>query len=102
MKSKYPDKSIMGHFNVNSIRNNFDAASLIVKNIVDILMISEAKLDDSFLAAQLLLHGFSAPNRLRRNSKGGGILLYIKEKIPCRFLKVNLKLVFKLFLLKLI
>ena len=47
-------------------------------------MISETKLDDSFPTAQFLLHGFSAPYRLDRNSKGGGILLYIREDIPSR------------------
>ena len=74
MKSKCPDKLIMGHININSIRNKFDALSLIVRNNVDILMISETKLDDSFPTAQFLLHGFSAPYRLDRNSKDGGIL----------------------------
>ena len=48
---------------------------------------SEAKVDDSFPTAQLLLHGFSAPYRLVRNSKGGsGVLLYIREDIPSRLL----------------
>ena len=65
--------------------------SLIVKNNVDILMISETKLDNSFPTAQFLLHGFSAPYRLDRNSKGGGILLYIREDIPSRLLNSKLK-----------
>ena len=47
-------------------------------------MISETKLDDSFPTAQFLLHGFSAPYRLDRNSKGGGILLYIRKDMPSR------------------
>ena len=64
MKSKCPDKLIMGHLNINSIRNKFDALSVIVRNNVDILMISETK--------QFLFHGFIAPYRLDRNSKGGG------------------------------
>ena len=104
MKSNCPDKLIMGHLNINSIRNKSDLLSLIVKNNVDILMISETKLGDSFPAAQFLLHGFSAPYRLDRNSKCGGILLHISEDIPSKFLNtvVNLKLVLKLFLLKLI
>ena len=91
MKFKCPDKLIMGHLNINSIRNKFDALSLIIKNNVDILMISETKLDDSFLTAQFLLHSFSAPYRLDRNSKGGGILLYIREDIPSRLLNSKSK-----------
>ena len=65
--------------------------SLIVKNNVDILLISETNLDDSFPKAQFLLHGFSAPYRLDRNSKGQGILLYIREDIPSRLLNSKSK-----------
>ena len=91
MEPKCPDKLIMGHLDTNSIRNKFDALSLIVKNNVAILMISETKLDDSFPTAQFLLHGFSTPYRLNRNSKGGGMLLYIREGIPSRFLNSKSK-----------
>ena len=89
MKSKCPDKLIMGHLNINSIRNKFDA-------FVEILMISETKLNDSFPTAPFLLHGFSAPCRLERNSKGVGILLYIREDISSRFLNSKSKTVLKL------
>ena len=54
-------------------------------------MISETNLDNSFPTAQFLLHGFSAPYRLDRNSKGVGILLYIREDIPSRLLNSKLK-----------
>ena len=91
MNSKCPDKLIMGHLNINSIRNKFDAFSLIVKNNVDILMISETKLDDSFPTGQFLLYGFRGPYRLDRNSKGGGILLCIREDIPSRLLNSKSK-----------
>ena len=51
--------------------------SLIVKNNIDFLMISETKLEDSFPTAQFLLDGYSAPYRLGRNSKGGGTSINI-------------------------
>ena len=92
----------MSHLNINSFPDKFDALSLIVKNNVDILMISETKLDDSFPTAQFLLHGFSTPYRLQRNSKGGGILLYIKEDIPSRLLNIKSKTGIETILLKLI
>ena len=41
----------MGHLNINSVRNKFDALSLIFENNVNILMISKAKLDNSFPTA---------------------------------------------------
>ena len=49
-------------------------------------MISETKLDDSFPTDQFLIKGFSAPNRFDRNSKGGGLLLYIREDVPGKIL----------------
>ena len=52
-----------------------------VAQYVDILMLSETKLDSIFPTIQFLINGFSVPHRLDRNSKGGGILLYVSDKI---------------------
>ena len=49
--------------------------------VLDILMISETKLDDSFPEAQFYIEGFRAPFRLDRNKHGGGILLYVRNNI---------------------
>ena len=86
MKAQSSDKLILGHLNVNSIRNKFEALKFIIDNNIDILLISETKLDDSFPSAQFLIKGFSAPYRFDRNSKGGGLLFYIREDIPSKIL----------------
>ena len=75
---------IIGQLNINSIRNKFSFLDELVKDYLDILLISETKLDDSFTSNQFLLKGFSKPCRLYRSSNGGGLLLYIKEDIPSR------------------
>ena len=49
---------------------------------IDILMISETKLDKTFPVAQFLLQGFCMPCRFDDNPNGGGIMLYIREDIP--------------------
>ena len=41
-------KIIIAHRNINSIRNKFDILADIVKDNINILMISESKLDDPF------------------------------------------------------
>ena len=41
---------------------------------VDILMVSETKIDDTFPESQFLIEGFSKLFRLDRTAKGGGIL----------------------------
>ena len=77
---------IIGQLNINSIRNKFSFLDELVKDYLDILLISETKLDDSFTFNQFLLKVFSKACQLDRSSNGGGLLLYIKEDIPSRVL----------------
>ena len=86
MKIQCPEKIIAGHLNINSIRNKFDVLSSIIDTNIDILLISETKLDHSFSLAQFRLKGFCIPYRLDRNSKEDGLFLYFCEDIPSRFL----------------
>ena len=43
---------VIGHININSIRNKFDMLSSMVKDSTDTLMVLETKLDSSFPQAQ--------------------------------------------------
>ena len=51
------NKIVIGHLNINSLRNKFDFLVTQVKGYVDILMISETKLDESFPTGQFLIDG---------------------------------------------
>ena len=51
-------KIIIGHLNVNSLRNKFDALKSIIKDNIDIFVISETKLDESFPMGQFEIDGF--------------------------------------------
>ena len=73
---------IVGHLNINSIRNKFIFAESIVKAF-DLFLISESKLDSTFPMNQFHILGFKV-FRLDRNRFGGGLILYINENIPCR------------------
>ena len=66
------NKIIIGHLNINSIRNKCECLKYIMDKNVDILLISETKLDETFPAQQFHIEGFSPPNRRDRNDKGGG------------------------------
>ena len=61
----------------------------LIKNNVDILMISQTKLDESFPDGQFTVKGCSKPFRLDRNKNGGGIMLYVREDIPARLISVE-------------
>ena len=89
MRMKYVNNVLIGHLNINSLANKFDALSEIVKDKLDILVISETKLDDSFPENQFLIEGFKKPYRFHRNSNGGGVMLYIRKDIHCKELKNN-------------
>ena len=52
-------------------------------------MVSETKLDESFLVSQFLIIGFEKPIHLDWSSSGGGIILYVREGIPFKLLKSN-------------
>ena len=56
-----------------------------IKDNIDILLISETKLDERFLSGQFLLNGFSTLFRQDRTTNGGEISLYIMEDIPAFF-----------------
>ena len=76
------NKLIFGQLNINSLRNKFDMVSELIKGFVDVFMISETKLDDSFPEGQFFIEGYHTPFRYDRN--GGGILLYVREDIPAK------------------
>ena len=87
MKIHSTDKEILGHVNTNSIRNIFDSLIYMLDKNIDIFLISETKLDDTFPSAQFEIEGFTTPCRYDRNDKAGGLLLYIREDIPARLLQ---------------
>ena len=67
--------------NTNSGRNKFDSLIDMVNNKTDILMILETKLYYSFPTGQFYIRGLSESYRLDRKSKGGGLLLYVRDDI---------------------
>ena len=81
------NRLVIGQLNINLIRNKFEALKSIITGNLDILVITESKLDNSFPVSQFCIEGFSPPFRLDRNANGGGILIYIREDITCRELK---------------
>ena len=75
------NRPILAHIIINSIRNKFDQLVDGVKGNVDIFMISETKIDDSFPTMQFHIEGYFV-FRLDRSEYGGGILVYVREEIP--------------------
>ena len=89
----------MGNLNINSVRSKFEALTYIIDNNIDLHLISETKLDDSFPTVQFEMKAFSVPYRYGRNGKGGGLLLKIREDIQSKLL-ANQNVTLKLFQLR--
>ena len=78
---------IIAHVNINSISNKFDQLSYIIKDNVDILVVGETKLDDSFPTSQFRINGFSKPYRLDRTRNGGGVMIFVRDELPSKQLQ---------------
>ena len=60
-----------------------------VKGKVDIIVITESKLDHTFPDSSFRISGYNKPFRKDRNRNGGGILVFIRDDIPCKELQIN-------------
>ena len=53
-------------------------------------MVSETKIDVTFLVAQFCVEGYCSPYRIDRICKGEGALSYVNEDIPSKQIKLRL------------
>ena len=92
LRLNYTNKLIIDYLNINYLRNKFEFLNSLIKDNIDILMISETKLDQSFPTNQFMINAFSAFFRLDQNEKDGVIILYIREDIPSRLVSTEFQL----------
>ena len=78
------NRLIIGQLNINSLRNKFEALKLIMKGNLDILIITETKLDETFPKIQFCIDGYAPPFRVDRTKYGGGVIIYVREDIPSK------------------
>ena len=83
------NKLIFVHLNINSIGNKFDSLAGIIKDNIDILIISEMNVGNSFPDGQFFLDGFRTPFHNYRNKNCGGIMLFIRNDIPAKFVSTD-------------
>ena len=85
LRLKNVNKTIIGQINIKSISSKFNQLKELVLKHVDILVVCETKLDETFPSSQFHLDGFSLPYRLDRN-RNGGVMIFVKEDIPSKLL----------------
>ena len=67
----------------NSVRNIFEASEFLIKDKIDVFLVSEGKLDSSFPEAQFKILG----HRIFRKDGDkyrGGLMFYVNQNIPCK------------------
>ena len=70
------------HLNINSLRYKFDEIKeVLTDNFVDLLIISETKLDKSFNDNLFSVDGYKVQHR-DRNQYRGGLLTFIRSDFP--------------------
>ena len=80
---------LIGNLNITSICSKFNQTKCLLKGKVDILTITESKLDTSFRTTQFLIDRYLKPFRFYRNRNAVGVLLYVREDIACRESRSN-------------
>ena len=75
---------IIACLNINSLANKFDQLTTVINDNIDILVLLETKLDDTFPESQFVINGFSKPYRIDRNRNGGGVMIYVRQDIPSK------------------
>ena len=80
LKLRNLNRLIFCQININSIRNKFELLFYLVSNNIDVLLISETKIDNTFPVSQFCVPGYSVPFRLDRQ-KTEEVLCYMLRNI---------------------
>ena len=87
LKAKNSDRPVIAHININFLNPKYEPLKDIIKDNVDILLVSETKLDDTFPDGQFFIEGYKEPVRLDRNKNGGGLLFFIHDDLNSKEIK---------------
>ena len=72
LKSKHPESIFLVHLNVNSLQNKFDS----LKVLFDIFLVSESKLESSFLDGQCFIPVCRIVRKDLNKNEGENIFLH--------------------------
>ena len=78
--AQYKQARLIGNLSINSVRNKFDQLKDTVMKYIHILILTEAKLDESFLISQFLMKVFSKSYRFNR-------MVYTRNYFPSKILE---------------
>ena len=82
LKNENKKRPIIGYLNINSVRYKFDELKeILTDKIVDLLIISETKIDSSFNDNLFKVEGYKMERR-DRTTHGGGLTTFVRSDLP--------------------
>jgi hypothetical protein len=83
VRIKHPNKFQCVYLNINSFRNKFQSIKeLLNENLVDMSIVGETKLDETFRNGEFHVDNFYLWGA-DRTANGGGLLVYIRSDLAC-------------------
>jgi len=79
-KCKHRNNLVFAHLNVNSLKKKHAEIHLLVSGNIDVMFLSETKLDNTYTSSMFAIENYSIV-RQDRSSRGGGLLVYIRSDI---------------------
>ena len=98
IRTKNPNRIVLAHLNINSLRNKFDLLIDQISGNAHVMVISETKLDNSFPESQFKTPRYSSTFRLDWDQNGGSIMDFVREDITAKFLSFEDKPIEALFI----
>ena len=78
------------NLNIHSVPGKFEQLKHIIQNKAHILVLTETKMNFSFLNQQFYFKEFCLPFQLDRKIHEGGVLIYVEEDIPSKALNKHI------------
>ena len=89
---KHSHRLAIAQLDINPLRSKFASLSTMIKNYVDLLLISETKIDSSLPTDQFYIDGDNI-HRRDRDENEVGLLLYLRKDVSSTLLKTDSKIV---------
>ena len=86
LRGKNLCRPIIGHININFLERKFQSLKSLIIDTVEVLIITETKIDETYPTCQFKIEGFGTPFRLDRNMHAVGVILYILEYLSCKLI----------------
>ena len=85
-RSSNVNQILIAYIKIDSFTNKFEMFMETIKTKIDVILVSETKLDSSFTLYQFLIDSFASPQSFHRNQNDRVIMLYIREHIHAKYL----------------